>query len=181
MKRYIFLNVKCTEFIEITSSSLFSKIGSYWKSGWQFRIGKIGIIGSASVSFPIGLNSVGRAVNICRQNRGLGKIGESENRGLGKIGDSAKSGNRQNRQIGESAKTGNRKIGAADKIGSLGKSASDRGSLKFLFSDRQSVGKTEIFAKIAQNLRELRSYFFSSRSELWEITRLFMFLHRRKK
>ena len=45
--------------------------------GWQFRIGKIGKIGSASANFPIGRNSVGRAVKFCRKNRGIGKIGGS--------------------------------------------------------------------------------------------------------
>jgi len=37
-----------------------------YKAGWQFRIGKIGIFGSASANFPIGRNSVGRAVKFCR-------------------------------------------------------------------------------------------------------------------
>ena len=60
-------------------------------TGWQFRIGKIGKIGSASANFPIGRNSVGRAVKFCRKNRGIGKIGGS-----------AKSADRQNRQIGKS-------------------------------------------------------------------------------
>ena len=44
--------------------------------GWQFRIGKIGIFGSASANFPIGQTSVGGADNFRRQK-------------------SAKSGNRQ--------------------------------------------------------------------------------------
>jgi hypothetical protein len=69
-----------------------------YKTGWQFRIGKIGKIGSASANFPIGRNSVGRAVKFCRQNRGIGKIGGSaksavgRNRQIGKIGRSAKVG-----------------------------------------------------------------------------------------
>ena len=62
-------------------------------AGWQYRIGKIGIFGSASANFPIERNSVGRAVKLCRQNWEPGRIGESAS-----FGGSENRGPRQNPQ-----------------------------------------------------------------------------------
>jgi hypothetical protein len=47
------------------------------KQGGNFGSGEFGTFWSASVNFPIGRNSVGKAVKFCRKNRRIGKIGES--------------------------------------------------------------------------------------------------------
>ena len=101
---------------------------------WQFRIGKIGIFGSASVNLVDKLGESAKSGN--GQDRGIGKLANSGNRqlrGMGKIGKSVESRNRQICKIGESAKIS--PIRAAYRIG-LG-SGIGRLSLENFLSDRQ--------------------------------------------